>query len=123
MRVGAEVVRCSAPRWFRPAQADVEAKDWAPDIDAEILILRLGQEGVGYVHIGGSGLKAVPGIEVVAHPAAHHVGEGQILSLGIFDSVRPLGVDIADAAPHLVVRHNLQLRGIKLRRMPKSNAG
>jgi hypothetical protein len=91
---------------LRLPQAYVDANEWAVDVDAEIRILRLGQVGIGYVHICRSGFNAGPGVEVIARSAAHHQGECQVLALGIEYPVRSLGVDVPDTSTHFIVGNN-----------------
>src|SRR5580700_1059647 len=72
---------------FFLTQAHIEANDWPPHIDSEILIPRLREVGIGYVHVCRSGFNAEPWTEVIARSAAHHESERQVLALGIEDAV------------------------------------
>src|SRR5258708_3878209 len=93
-------------RRLRLPQAYVDANEWAVDGDAKIRILRVGQVGTGYVHICRSDFNAGTGVEVIAHSAAHHQGECQILALGIEYAVRSFGVDAPGASTHFIVGNN-----------------
>ena len=101
-------------RRLRPAQPDVYANNRAVDVDAEILILRLRQVSIGYVHVSHSGLNAGPGAEVIACSAAHHQGERQVLALGIQNPVGPFGIDVPGAAAHFIVRNDPPVAGDKV---------
>ena len=59
----------------------IESDERPPDVDPEILVLRLGEVCIGDVHIFRACFQASPRTQVAARAATQHQPKGEVLSL------------------------------------------